>query len=65
MRRSLRIERLSTDALSPAVARAVRELCDAAYAEPMASYFQAIGSGEHLLGWYDDTLVSHLMWVPR
>lgn len=65
MQRSLRIERLSTRALNPAVARAVRQLCDVAYAEPMASYFQAIGPGEHLLGWRDDTLVSHMMWVPR
>jgi aminoglycoside 2'-N-acetyltransferase I len=65
MRRSLRIERLSTDSLSPAIARAVGDLCDAAYAESVASYFQAIGPGEHLLGWRDDTLVSHLMWVPR
>jgi hypothetical protein len=31
----------------------------------MASYFKAIGPGEHLLAWLGDQLVSHLMWVTR
>lgn len=31
----------------------------------MAGYFDAIGPGEHLLGWDDCTLMSHLMWVTR
>ena len=31
----------------------------------MADYFESIGSGEHLLGWQDGDLLSHLMWVPR
>lgn len=31
----------------------------------MTSYFEAIGPGEHLLGWRGGVLVSHLMWVTR
>ena len=31
----------------------------------MEPYLEAIGSGEHLLGLRNGTLVSHLMWVTR
>ena len=61
----LAIHRLSSASLSPAVTAAVLELCDHAYGEPMASYLASVGSGEHLLGWHDGALVSHLMWVTR
>lgn len=43
----------------------VRALCDSAYGEDLADYFEAIGPGEHLLGWQDGVLASHLMWVTR
>jgi len=43
----------------------VQKLCDAAYATNTAPFFESLGPGEHLLGWRDGTLVSHLMWVPR
>jgi aminoglycoside 2'-N-acetyltransferase I len=59
------IQRLSSSNLSTPTAAQVRRLCDAAYGESMAGYFDAIGPGEHLLGWQDDELVSHLMWVTR
>jgi GNAT superfamily N-acetyltransferase len=59
------IQRLSTAALSPSTRSAVRALCDSAYQEDLAEYFEAIGPGEHLLGWQDGQLVSHLMWVTR
>src|SRR3954454_2158657 len=60
-----RIQRLSTEALPESMASAVRELCDLAYDSPTAPYFAAIGPGEHLLGWEEGALVSHLMWVTR
>jgi aminoglycoside 2'-N-acetyltransferase I len=60
-----RIQRLSTEALPESMASAVRELCDLAYHSPTAPYFAAIGPGEHLLGWEEGVLVSHLMWVTR
>ena len=31
----------------------------------MRAYFDAVGPGEHLLGWEDGRLASHLMWVTR
>lgn len=62
---SLRIERISTASLSRSSYAAIVELCDAAYEESTGPYFEAIGPGDHLLGWIDQTLVSHLMWVPR
>ena len=61
----LTIQRQSSAALSPATAAEVRALCDAAYEEDLAEYFKALGPGEHLLGWQDGTLASHLMWVTR
>jgi predicted acetyltransferase len=59
------IQRLSSAKLSPAAASAVRDLCNAAYGEDTAAYLEALGTGEHLLGWRDGKLVSHLMWVTR
>jgi predicted acetyltransferase len=41
------------------------ELCDTAFREDSASYFRAIGPGDHLLGWKGEALVTHLMWVER
>lgn len=61
----LHIEPIPTPSLSPSTWAALIELCDAAYDEPTADYFTAIGPGEHLLGWDGDVLVAHLMWVPR
>ena len=43
----------------------MQKLCDAAYATNTAPFFESLGPGEHLLGWRDGTLVSHLIWVPR
>ncbi len=62
---TLRIERISTASLSRSTYAAIVALCDEAYEQPIAPYFEAIGPGEHLLGWIDQTLVSHLMWVER
>lgn len=61
----LTIQQLSSAALSRATATAVRSLCDSAYEEDLAPYFEALGPGEHLLGWQDGVLASHLMWVTR
>ena len=62
---SFTIQRLSSSALSPSTAMTVRSLCQSAYEEDLAEYFENIGPGEHLLGWHDDQVVSHLMWVTR
>jgi aminoglycoside 2'-N-acetyltransferase I len=61
----VRIERLASAELSAALVKAIHELCDAAYQTDTASYFGAIGPGDHLLCWESDRLVSHLMWVTR
>jgi aminoglycoside 2'-N-acetyltransferase I len=61
----LTIERVATSALSVEARAALLALCDAAYGEPMARYLDDVGPGEHLLGWRDGRLVSHLMWVTR
>lgn len=62
---TLRIERVTTPGLTPAVFADIIELCDQAFAESTGPYFAAIGAGEHLLAWRDQILVSHLMWVTR
>lgn len=61
----LRIERLASAQLSPATVKAVRQLCDAAYETDTGPYFDAVGTGDHLLCWKSERLVSHLMWVTR
>lgn len=43
----------------------MRRLCDAAYGEDTASFFESLGPGHHLLGMLDGAPVSHLMWVTR
>jgi aminoglycoside 2'-N-acetyltransferase I len=63
--KGFRIQRVSSAALSSSIAAELRALCDAAYHEDMAGYFEAIGPGEHLLGWHDGGLASHLMWLTR
>jgi hypothetical protein len=62
---SLRIEHLATRYLPQSSTRALVALCDAAFNENSAAYFRDIGPGEHLLGWDNETLATHLMWVPR
>ena len=61
----LRIERLASAELAPSTAKAIRDLCDAAYEIDTGPYFDAVGPGDHLLCWEGERLVSHLMWVTR
>jgi aminoglycoside 2'-N-acetyltransferase I len=63
--RSLIVEQHATGALTAAQLRAVRALCDEAYGENLAAYFDDVGPGEHLLGWRDGVLAAHIMWVTR
>jgi aminoglycoside 2'-N-acetyltransferase I len=63
--RSLRIEAVASAELAPPTRAAILTLCDRAYGEPMAPYLGAIGPGEHLVGWRDGRVMSHLMWVDR
>ena len=59
------IEHLASAALTPKLTHALHDLCDAAYETPTAPFFESLGPGEHLLGFQDRVLVSHLMWVTR
>ena len=63
--RPLRIQSVASAALSPPTRAAILRLCESAYGEPMVRYLGDVGPGEHLLGWRDDLLASHLMWVTR
>jgi aminoglycoside 2'-N-acetyltransferase I len=65
MPESLEVVRAHSSALTSEMTRQVRVLCDAAYGEDTAGYFEALGHGEHLLGLREGALVSHLMWVTR
>lgn len=61
----MHIEQVDTSTLSAEQRRAVLDLCDAAYGEPMQRYLDDVGPGRHLLGFADGQLVSHLMVVAR
>jgi GNAT superfamily N-acetyltransferase len=63
--RPLRIQAIASADLPVAIRTAIVTLCDGAYGEPLAWYFDDIGPGEHLIGWQDGRVVSHLMWVRR
>jgi len=65
MPESLLIRRFYSTALPKDLTAAMYRLCDAAYECPTAPYFEDLGNGEHLLGFHDGALVSHLMWVTR
>lgn len=61
----LRIERVPAQGLSPGAGSCIRRLCRQAYGEDLTQYLEDIGPGEHLVGWENGELVSHLMWVTR
>ncbi len=61
----LTIQTVPSASLSPVDRDALVALCTEAYEEPFAQYLEDIGPGVHLLGFVEDTLVSHVMWVPR
>jgi aminoglycoside 2'-N-acetyltransferase I len=61
----MQVDRLRTEALSPAERAEMLRLCEAAFREPLQGYLEAIGPGTHLLGRAGGRLVSHLMIVPR
>lgn len=63
--RELVIQRISSRELSPHLLQTIRRLCDSAYGEDTRAYLEALGPAEHLLGWQEGALVSHLMWVTR
>lgn len=61
----LTVEQIASAALPAPVRRQLLALSAEAYGEELAHYFADIGPGIHLLGWHEDRLVSHAMWVPR
>jgi GNAT superfamily N-acetyltransferase len=62
---TLTIRQFHTGALGAALREEILALCAAAYEEDLSQYLDDIGEGEHLLGWEDGLLVSHLLWVER
>jgi len=62
---ALAIEHLRSTELTPALAAAVLNVCDAAYETSTAPFFESLGAGDHLLGIRDGVVVSHLMWITR
>lgn len=61
----MRIESVSSAALDRDTRRQVLTLCHTAYEEDLTHYLADIGPGVHLLGWFNDALVSHVAIVPR
>jgi len=62
---TLVVTRCRTAVLDTELRACVLALCADAYEEDLSPYLDDIGEGEHLLGWQDGELVSHLMWVER
>lgn len=55
----------SSENLEAPLREQVYALCERAYEEDLRPLFAAYQPAEHLLGWLDGRLVSHLMWVRR
>ncbi len=61
----LRIEVVTSDQLTSGNESAILDLCRRAYDEELGSYFRALRGGTHVMGYLEDRLVSHAMWVTR
>jgi aminoglycoside 2'-N-acetyltransferase I len=61
----LRIEFVESDHLTAEAAVAIIDLCRRAYGEDLVRYFRDLGGGTHVVGYLEDRLVSHAMWVTR
>jgi len=44
---------------------AIHTLCNRAYEEDLTSLFKTFADSTHVLGYLEETLVSHAMWVTR
>ena len=60
----LRLHIIPSVELSGEQRQAIIGLCNRAYEEDLTSLFDAF-SGTHILGFLDDLLVTHAMWVTR
>jgi len=61
----LRIDVITSDKLTSGDAAAIIDLCRRAYDEDLERYFRDLGGGTHVMGYLEDRLVSHAMWVTR
>ena len=65
MSNHLHIEVVSSKSLSDTDKRTIISLCARAYGEDFESLFNTFADSMHVLGYYDQSLVSHAMWVTR
>jgi aminoglycoside 2'-N-acetyltransferase I len=61
----LRIEVVESDRLTAGDEAAIIDLCRRAYEEELGRYLQDLEGGTHGMGYLEDRLVSHAMWVTR
>lgn len=59
------IQLVSSRLISGRVREAILSLCNRAYQENMESLFETFAAESHILGYHDDILVSHALWVTR
>ncbi len=56
---------LHCEKISPSLRREIRALCDRAYEEDLGDFFAEFADSTHVLGYLDNRLVSHALWVTR
>jgi aminoglycoside 2'-N-acetyltransferase I len=61
----LRIEVVESAHLASEDEAAIIALCRRAYDEDLGRYFRDLGAATHVMGFREDKLVSHAMWVTR
>jgi aminoglycoside 2'-N-acetyltransferase I len=65
METELKLEVIRDIHLSDEQLSAIHTLCNRAYEEDLISLFKTFTDSTHVLGYLEETLVSHAMWVTR
>ncbi len=61
----MRITTVPSASLAPDVRQDIIALCTRAYEEDFAGIMNLFTDATHVLGYLDDELVSHALWIPR
>ena len=65
MEQKLDIKILRSDAIDSELKATIIALCNRAYSEELTLLFETFEDAMHVLGFFENSLVSHAMWVTR
>ncbi|MBL8047008.1 MAG: GNAT family N-acetyltransferase, partial [Anaerolineales bacterium] len=62
---TLTLQTTPSHQLTPALRQEIIALCNRAYEEDLAELFATFINATHMLGYFENGLVSHALWVTR